>query len=305
MNHIYIIRRAINTIKSLFFINRFKSDTYSSLEKINIRINQLESDRTSKLNITPLLSENITKENFDEFIINVNSNFQSIEYSIANVLHRLESLNPQTTGFNSQNNRKKIFKELTDAVNFESIIETGTFLGDTTYWMSLNSNLPVYTTEANSVFYGISKARLFYNQKIILYNLDSREFLKILSDTTDVYDKKVFIYLDSHWYKDLPLRDEMSFICDNSKDFVVMIDDFKVPGDEGYEYDDYGDDNILEIEYLKDILEKYNISVYFPSLHSSEETGAKRGCVVLTNLSNSDTIINRNVSSLYCFKTIN
>lgn len=59
-----------------------------------------------------------------------------------------------------------------------------------------------------------------------------------------------------------------------------MIDDFQVPGDEGYSYDDYGPGKRLCLDYLQP-LSQFKLTAFFPTLPSREETGGKRGCVVL------------------------
>ncbi|MEM6886455.1 MAG: hypothetical protein AAF571_15645, partial [Verrucomicrobiota bacterium] len=52
------------------------------------------------------------------------------------------------------------------------------------------------------------------------------------------------------------------------------------PDDEGYGYDDYGEGKALTLELLQQ-LDLSGLTAYFPTLPSSEETGAKKGCVVL------------------------
>lgn len=60
-----------------------------------------------------------------------------------------------------------------------------------------------------------------------------------------------------------------------------MIDDFKVPDDLGYGYDEYRNGKALTIELLRPVLAQHNLSVWFPLVSSREETGGQRGCVVL------------------------
>jgi hypothetical protein len=48
----------------------------------------------------------------------------------------------------------------------------------------------------------------------------------------------VFFYLDAHWYDDV-LAEEFDLIAEHWARYVVMIDDFVVPHDPGYEYDTY------------------------------------------------------------------
>ena len=41
--------------------------------------------------------------------------------------------------------------------------------------------------------------------------------------------------------------------------------------------------NVLELSYIKSVLERFRLSVFFPSVSSDEETGAKRGSVTLSS----------------------
>ncbi len=90
---------------------------------------------------------------------------------------------------------------------------------------------------------------------------------------------KVLFYLDAHWVEDLPLRDELDIIFANWDNTVVMIDDFEVP-DSDYGYNDYGPTKTLNLSYLRP-LEHLDYSVFYPAADASEETGKRRGCVVL------------------------
>jgi hypothetical protein len=112
---------------------------------------------------------------------------------------------------------------------------------------------------------------------------DSRTFLADLAKREDVPLQNVFFYLDAHWEKDLPLYDEVRLILENWRNSVVMIDDFQVPDDSGYAYDDYGNGNCLTLDYLKELIEKHQLAVFFPSAASGDETGHKRGCVILAD----------------------
>jgi hypothetical protein len=62
---------------------------------------------------------------------------------------------------------------------------------------------------------------------------------------------------------------------------VVIIDDFKVPDDPGYGFDDYGPGQRIDLDYL-DAAEVESVFLYFPSTPSWREDGARRGCCVMT-----------------------
>jgi hypothetical protein len=87
--------------------------------------------------------------------------------------------------------------------------------------------------------------------------------------------------LDAHWYADLPLEGELDIIAKDWEHFVIMIDDFQVPGDEGYGFDSYGENQALTLARFAEVFRRQRLTPFFPNLYSGEETGIKRGCVVL------------------------
>ena len=185
------------------------------------------------------------------------------------------------SAFNGQKYRQLIFSELHYNVSFSAIVETGTYRGATTSYF-LTTGLPVFTVESNKRYFSYSKARFFHNRKNIhLYKSDSRSFLKMLTKDSQFQDEHVFFYLDAHWENDLPLREELKIIFSTWKKPVVMVDDFDVPNS-NYQYDDYGEGKVLNLEYVKPLVEENDLMIYFPKTPASKETGEKRGCVVLT-----------------------
>jgi hypothetical protein len=198
--------------------------------------------------------------------------------------------------FNGQEFRQKIFQQIISAFEFDYIVETGTFRGTTTRFMSRHFSKDIYTVESNRRSYGYSKLRFLFNSSIRVSHGDSRTFLRNLAVTSNFPLKTIFFYLDAHWHEDLPLLEELECIFTTCPQAVVMIDDFKVPDDDGYGYDEYGSDHSLTTDYLSQ-LSAYPSWYFFPVMHSSLETGKKRGCIVITNssgiqeqLSNLDTL---------------
>jgi hypothetical protein len=181
--------------------------------------------------------------------------------------------------FNGQNCRQRIFADLMNRVAFKAIVETGTFRGTTTEFLA-TFGLPVYTVELNARFYAYSALRLFRQRhNIHRYQGDSPTFLRDLANNEQFPKSKVFFYLDAHWGEDLPLRDELEIIFTTWNGAVVMVDDFQVPGTD-YGYDDYGAGKVLNMSYLEPI-QHLRIHAFFPAAEAKQETGAKRGCVVL------------------------
>jgi hypothetical protein len=184
------------------------------------------------------------------------------------------------TGFNGQLGRKRIFEEMLRVVDVQAIVETGTMLGDTTGYLAETSKLKVYTCDVEPRFLRMARTRLEKRGEIVMELSDSRSFLRKLS-RTELVNQVVFFYLDAHWFEDLPLREELEIISSSWREFVVMIDDFKVPYDKGYGFDEYGRAMTLEMDLVADIIKSYDLVTYFPTVSSSAETGMKRGFVIL------------------------
>ncbi len=184
-------------------------------------------------------------------------------------------------GFNGQKIRKMIFNELCEIFPFEAIIETGTYTGNTSGYMGKKTSLPLYTCESNRVLFALARNRLSDIKNIDCCVMDSRDFLSSLAKK-EVSHKRVFIYLDAHCHDDLPLKQEIEIICRTWKEFVIMIDDFQVPGDAGYGYDHYVGKQTLSINNFLPVFLQNGLVPFFPAQASSEETGAKRGSVILT-----------------------
>lgn len=192
---------------------------------------------------------------------------------------------------NGQRWRCLMFAELVHKTAPKAIVETGTYLGTTTEWLAA-FQLPVFTCEAHPENYGFSKARLQATPNVRVVKTDSRNFLTRLLSGPFGEGTNLF-YLDAHWNADLPLAEELEIIFGRSLESVVVIDDFEVPGDPGYAFDDYGAGKALNAAYISEAAERFNLRVYYPSTPSTSETGALRGCVVLAHRKLSDVSLLR------------
>jgi hypothetical protein len=185
--------------------------------------------------------------------------------------------------FNGQPARQVLFHALTARLRPDAIVETGTHRGTTTDFMA-QTGLPVFTIELDARLYGFASARLQRRRNITLLRGDSRatlrnlftERLRILATRT------LFFYLDAHWNADLPLAEEIDIIFYRCASAVVMIDDFQVPFDLGYMYDDYGAGRSLAFPYIAPVASAHRLRAFYPSTPSAEEGGSRRGCIVLT-----------------------
>jgi predicted O-methyltransferase YrrM len=188
--------------------------------------------------------------------------------------------------FNGQCKRQELFLSLIQSCQPAAIIETGTYRGASTEFMSETSRVAVYSIDTNARHFGFAKMRLRKHRNVRLFLGDSRDvLLKFFEGEGHGYaDKRLLFYLDAHEGhrgEDHPLADELTTILLGASQAVIMIDDFQVPDDPGYDYDTYGIGKALTHAWIARILGHYEVTEFYPSTPSAEETGSRRGCVVL------------------------
>ena len=137
----------------------------------------------------------------------------------------------KTYFFNGQKNRARVFRAIDSAIPFENYIETGTFLGMTTDFLSRTAMARggrVLSCELNDRHFAIANRTVGHRRNVHLRHANSVDFLESLR--SDLSQATNFVYLDAHWGDYLPLRDELS-ILKEWPNTVVLIDDCKVPSD--------------------------------------------------------------------------
>lgn len=221
-------------------------------------------------------------------ITNLNGVYHAITSRLpAVVAWRIDSLNPTLHSswggpLNGQTQRQAMIREIARLIDFQHVLETGTFRGTSTEFFSAVIGKPVDTVELLPRYYEYAVRRLRPLRNVTVHLGDSRTLLTSL--TLDPITRKPphLVYLDAHWNDDLPLIEELRIIAARWANSVVVIDDFQVPGDEGYGFDDYGPGSSLSMELL-DAAELPGWGVFHPSASAATETGLKRGCVVLAS----------------------
>jgi hypothetical protein len=180
--------------------------------------------------------------------------------------------------FTGQIKRQELFSAIMSAFPFQAIVETGTYLGYTTEFFA-QFGVPVFTAECQLYEYYFSSLRLRRQKNVHTYYGDSREFLNRLKKNPQFPRKHIVFYLDAHWFDQFPLGEEFDIIRNDWTESVIIVDDFKIPDDDGYEYDDYGPGKVICLDYLKNH-GLGDFQAFFPAVSSAEETGMKRGCAV-------------------------
>jgi hypothetical protein len=181
---------------------------------------------------------------------------------------------------NGQTGRQDLTRAIFRAYAPEQVVESGTFRGGTTEFLADLSRVPTFSVDCRSRYSGYARRRLADRPWVTIELADSRAFLRQLALDPVVRRRRTFFYLDAHCEGDLRLREELRIVSAHWADAVIMIDDFEVDGDPGYEFDDYGPGKRLDASYLPPLP---GWERFCPSLASSDECGARRGCAVLAS----------------------
>jgi hypothetical protein len=184
---------------------------------------------------------------------------------------------------NGQRIRQGVYKEIIKRIDFQAIVETGTYRGTTTAYFA-ESGLPVFTVEIHPRCFAYASLRFRNQERVRVSEGNSPDFLRELARQPETPRSRVFFYLDAHVqdssrYHKAPLVEELEIIFSHWQEAVVMVDDFQVPGT-AYSFDDWGPGRNLCVdcfEPLKDV----GLTAFFPAADVTSETGAKRGWVVV------------------------
>jgi hypothetical protein len=170
--------------------------------------------------------------------------------------------------FNCASELSTFFAYVRDEYNIRTVVETGTFKGNTTAFFGSCFDT-VHTIEIAPIFYEESSAYLKSFANVHCHFGSSPDVLNEILPSMS--NEPVLFYLDAHWYEDWPLLNELAEISKTHKDnCIIVIDDFKVPGRKDIPYDTHGVNGIYEysFEYVKnhlqEIFSEYTIHYLIP-----------------------------------------
>jgi predicted O-methyltransferase YrrM len=183
-------------------------------------------------------------------------------------------------GFNSDNFIKNEIENLIKKFDIKSVVETGTYYGQTTAEFSKMVD-KVFTIEINEIYYLKAKdlfAKEKINNIISIVGSSPLEIKKIF--TNNSFKSPALFYLDAHWYNYNPLIDELKEIANaNIKNSIIVIHDFKVPG-KNFGFDKFPDGK----EYTFDNIKKQIENIYgnnYGYHYNTEVEGACRGIIFI------------------------
>lgn len=184
---------------------------------------------------------------------------------------------------------RKLITKMIEVFNVKQFIESGTFKGKTTEFISQNYEfMDIITFEISEQFYNevlpiLSK---YKNVKCILG--DSGKLLNEIEKKDDIVS---LYYLDAHFFSSSsesynPLRDELNSIFQNSKGKeIIVIDDFKVPNRVlGFDYP-------LDINYIDNLIDKEKWIYFYKDRGENYDTTAT-GQIYILNKNLGENLIN-------------
>lgn len=159
------------------------------------------------------------------------------------------------------------------AYECDAIIETGTFLGDTTRYLSeMYSNLPVISIESNSIFFKGAEKKLKDRSNVTLLNESSEHAIKKFVDKFNC----PFFYLDAHNDKPSPKYGPKSFPIfielESIKRGIVCIGDFFIGDGALQRYNFLDEFNQFDILYGRDELDGVIMDKHFVQRYSKPST---------------------------------
>jgi hypothetical protein len=193
-------------------------------------------------------------------------------------------------GMNHDFVRTCIILKLLEILSVDAFVETGTHLGRTCFLIAAQTDLDIFSSEISKDYMRIARWLLrWFGSRVRLTNMDSVRFLDNLLAQRQF--RRPLFYLDAHWYSKLPLIEELRVILDSVESFIIVIDDFKVPNDNNFGFDQYGE-TVLEWKLIERVLidSGRRTVAYFPSYPSSLEVGDCRGWILLASSDNESLI---------------
>lgn len=147
-------------------------------------------------------------------------------------------------------------------------VETGTNVGSTLAYVARSySRLRCLSCEPDQSAFGQASANAGKYSNVTLFNGTSQQFIKYLSmNEPGIFSEKCLFWLDAHGYGfEWPLKKELSFITGEFDSGYILIDDFKVPGRDYFEYDQY-QDQICSYDFVKGALNQdKQYQLYYPT----------------------------------------
>ncbi len=164
------------------------------------------------------------------------------------------------------------FKKLIKDYGIKTVIETGTFAGDTTLALS-DIVESVLTVELSDTYFSQNKEKFTSHKNITAIEGNSVDIL------SGIDPEDALCFLDAHWNEYNPLLDELKAISGWQQQPIIVIHDFKVPDHPELGFDSYAgqDYDFAWIEKVLDEVYPEGYAYYY----NSQATGSMRGAIFI------------------------
>lgn len=247
-------------------------DKIYRMEEFNVAIQDLKRRFGININKIPHKNANLKSKPFESYY---NPNLlRLVNAHFGDDLKNFDYAFP-TKGFSGDLFLRNEIAKLISKHNIKTIIETGTYHGETTKELSLMTN-KVFTIEINDKYHAKAQTALQGYDNVVCLKGNSPELLNKIIPTIK---GSILFYLDAHWYNYCPLLDEIKTIAKHHKsDSIIVIHDFKVPGT------DFGFDSYKNQPYEWDWIAPAIKQVYgdkFERHYNSQAAGSRRGVIFI------------------------
>jgi hypothetical protein len=175
---------------------------------------------------------------------------------------------------------RELVLELLRAFPVTAFVETGTSRGYSTELVAAQfPALPVFTSEVLEETYRIARSGLSRYRNITQMLGSSEKCLDELLKSDRVGGMPLY-YLDAHWQKYWPLRDELRLLGARGGKAIIVIDDFEIPGQPQFEFDIDGGGEVIageacNLDYIRPALASaHTYHAVFPKYDRLDAFGA-------------------------------
>lgn len=134
-------------------------------------------------------------------------------------------------------------------------VETGANVGTTLRFVAdRNPHLECYSCEPDLLAYKLLKKNISGFTNCNVKRMYSEDFLMDLFKNTGIVNEMPVFWLDAHGYGfPWPLKNEISLITNSVMKAFILIDDFKVPDNDSFLFDEYNG-QVCSYEYIQNSL---------------------------------------------------
>jgi hypothetical protein len=169
-------------------------------------------------------------------------------------------------GFHGDRHLLEFVDDLVTRERIECFIETGTNVGSTLVYLAKRyPHVQALSCEADAEASRRARRHAQGLANVEIHNLPSHDFLDLLTKRPEIFKKRCLFWLDAHGYGfEWPLREEVRFVAERFAVAYMMIDDFQVPGIDGFRYDEY-QGQVCSYEHIHDMLGSRPHQLFLPT----------------------------------------